>query len=464
NIVAAGSISSSIYEYQQVQVGMGSQLFTKGGGGKLKSEFRIDSADPSAVEMDIEDPEAGHIQLFDVGDVLRLRGLGTSEPRDSGASYDAILPGLAWIGADQTEQTTVRDVWLEVVTAIDNTTYYTYEVTYAGGHRGVFRFQAGRAVANYGQDGDGGVEISADQDGAPWMKIFRLDLSGDTPATIPTVLTGRLDVLPFIATEQYGQAQGVNLDDSTAARFVASDQGLELFKVDLVANDGTADTVRISANGEVKFGSDVDAEETTWFDLDPSIDEGAYASLIIRARLQSSIIELPQGEIAVYTAADLFDEGYGDYWTARVNLYGFQVTGGLPDAYTTDSAGVHRFTDQGYEIRHNAEADIGTPSVYPIFRLTGTGAGNMASYVADTDQETGETTDFGSYDWTEWSYNDPIIKFLAMFAPDAVASGQLYSSQAQMEFGALNLETGEELRVFTIYGDEQGLSRMQVVA
>ena len=272
NIIASGSISSTVFEYQQVQVGVGSQLFTKGGGGKLKSEFRIDSASVAAVEMDIEDPQAGHIQLFSSGDTLRLRGLATSEPRDSGASYDATIPGLSWIGADQTEQTASRDVWLEVGTVTDNGTYYTYEVTYAGGNRGVFRFQAGGAVANYGADGDGGIEISADQDGAPWMKIFRLDTSGGTPTTIPTVLTGRLDVLPFIATEQYGQALGTNLNSSTAARIVTSDQGISAYKLDYTANDGTYDTVSISSSGRVKFGTNVDSANTTAFDFNPSAD------------------------------------------------------------------------------------------------------------------------------------------------------------------------------------------------
>ncbi|MCB1513016.1 MAG: hypothetical protein KDJ36_19135, partial [Hyphomicrobiaceae bacterium] len=71
NIHAAGSISASVYEYQQIHVGMGSQLYTKGGGGKLKAEITIDSASDAAIAMDIEDPEAGHIQLFSVGDVLR---------------------------------------------------------------------------------------------------------------------------------------------------------------------------------------------------------------------------------------------------------------------------------------------------------------------------------------------------------------------------------------------------------
>lgn len=151
NVAVRGELHTAVLVYGEQHVTAGTMVVVKS-AGKLRADVTT-VASPTTFNVDIEDPDSGHAQLFAVSDILRIKdGLG--------------------------------DNWLTVQSVSDQTTFYRYVCVLSSGTAGTFR--AGAAVADYGQSGGGGLMQTADLTNAPYLSIF-------THAGAPwTTLTERL--------------------------------------------------------------------------------------------------------------------------------------------------------------------------------------------------------------------------------------------------------------------------------
>lgn len=141
-------------------------------------------------------------------------------------------------------------------------------------------------------DYSGGVMITGDGDlsgGGPYIDVFTVervnDANGwtDPPSVTPRVRLGRLDGVLGGARGDWGIAGGVDLsnaDSTTAQYFVASDTGLWLQNLSLRMYKDAKQTVNISPDGSVRFGTDVTTNLGTGFRYTPSngnVIMGAYS-------------------------------------------------------------------------------------------------------------------------------------------------------------------------------------------
>jgi hypothetical protein len=137
SLIVRGQIETSVFSYQAIQAHAGSLLVTISSGRLLNDVTTV--ASPTTFDLDIEDPEYAHTQLFSSGDILRLR------------------------------KTDGTDNWVEISSVTDNTTHYTYTCTLSDGSGTTF--DAGTAVVDYGQSGDGYLYMSADDSEAPFYSV-----------------------------------------------------------------------------------------------------------------------------------------------------------------------------------------------------------------------------------------------------------------------------------------------------
>jgi hypothetical protein len=128
NITARGAIRASVITYGEIQATSGtSGVFFS--AGKLKSDA-FTQAKPTQFFLDIEDPPVGHVQMFLVGDILRIK--------------DANV-----------------DAWMSVVSYQDMGDYLRYWCLLEYGSSGV-SIKKGAAVADYGASGGGYITSCAD--------------------------------------------------------------------------------------------------------------------------------------------------------------------------------------------------------------------------------------------------------------------------------------------------------------
>jgi hypothetical protein len=125
NIVARGEIRTAVLAYGEIQATAGTLGVFKSAG-----KLREDRMTQANFNIDIEDPATGHMQLFAVNDILRIKD-------------------------------TSGDFWLRVNSAINLGTYYRYAVTLMNGSAGA-TIKAGAAVVDYGPSGTGFITLSAD--------------------------------------------------------------------------------------------------------------------------------------------------------------------------------------------------------------------------------------------------------------------------------------------------------------
>jgi hypothetical protein len=196
----------------------------------------------------ITDPPSGHAMILSARDIVRCKALGLG------------------VGID------LWDVWGVVTRVEDMTDYYRYYYTLKSGGTNGLIIPAGTAIISYGKPGDGRIYLTADQNYAPYMQVF---LSGEEPwngQITPTVRIGRLDGvgLPGVSgIEQHGIVLSSNLSNASAPYLVASNLQMFSYKIDSEWNNGNP-TARITANGEFRLGTDVDADNTTGLKFNPA--------------------------------------------------------------------------------------------------------------------------------------------------------------------------------------------------
>jgi hypothetical protein len=134
NLTATGAIKSAVFVYGEVQGTAGTLGVFKSAGKALA--FDLSDTTTYIIIEDIN----GHVQLFEVDDILRVK-------------------------------TGVYDAWLKVTEVTDETTYFVYTVDYCyGSTSGVI--PDGTAVIDYGQAGDGYIILTADDTNAPYMSVM----------------------------------------------------------------------------------------------------------------------------------------------------------------------------------------------------------------------------------------------------------------------------------------------------
>lgn len=137
NITARGEFHSQVLSYGEIHATAGTSILSKS-AGKLKNDCTTVTS-PTTFNLDIDDPDTGHIQIFAVGDILEIK---------DGSGYDN---------------------WMTVGSVTDMTTYYRYVCTKNNGTNTTFR--AGAAVVDYGPSGQGLIYSTADQTNNPYISI-----------------------------------------------------------------------------------------------------------------------------------------------------------------------------------------------------------------------------------------------------------------------------------------------------
>jgi hypothetical protein len=205
--------------------------------------------------LSFKNPDTGHYQVFRSGEVLRMK---------------------VWTG------TAVTDTWMRVNSALDMGTYYAYFVQVMSGTLPV-TYTAGAAAAGYGLPGEGAIRLSADDPYGPLIDIFTSGAEPWNGEIYPHVRLGRLDGvgLPGLSgIRQYGIALGTNLADATEPYMYASNLGVRQYNIDSEWNDGANTTVRISAGGRARFGTNVDSPAGTFLDINPATGLATFRGAI----------------------------------------------------------------------------------------------------------------------------------------------------------------------------------------
>jgi hypothetical protein len=245
--------------------------------------------------FEITDPPSGHAMILSPGDIVRCKALGLS------------------VGID------LWDVWGVVGRVEDMTDYYRYYYERKSGGADGLVIPAGTAIISYGAPGDGRIYLTADQNYAPYMQVF---LSGAEPwngQITPTVRIGRLDGvgLPGVSgIEQHGIVLSSDLSNASAPYLVASNLQMFQYKIDSEWNNGNP-TARITADGAMKLGTDIDSASTTGFDFNP-----ATGALTIGSASYPGTVTV-YGSITVTGGS-----GYGNFSDKPTSLSGINTTEG----------------------------------------------------------------------------------------------------------------------------------------
>ena len=172
-VIVRGQIVASTLTYNELQGIAGSSIVVKS-AGNLDADVTTPAVTGS-IDIDITDPVSGHVQLFSVGDVLRIQFAGSED-------------------------------WLEVTGVTDNTTYYTYTTTVKSG--GSHAWKKGTAVLDYGPvSTGGGIITTAVGTGSPRLTVFT---NTATPWTSidERVRIGNLNGWGGFSSDVYGFALG----------------------------------------------------------------------------------------------------------------------------------------------------------------------------------------------------------------------------------------------------------------
>jgi len=215
--------------------------------------------------IEIDDPPSGEGLYFQPGEILRVK----TEINEIGNPLK------------------LSDVWLEVMSGTQQDGFSTYAVTKRSGSD--CTIPAGTAIVSYGMRGDGRILMTSDwrkDDGyAPYIDVFTTGNepwnANDPTAIVPRMRMGQLKgvgvpgttipgpgdgIVGITGFSQYGIIMGSDLTNANSGYLIASDrEGIRLHKVPMTLNNGTADTGRWSADGNLRIGKDVSADATTGF-------------------------------------------------------------------------------------------------------------------------------------------------------------------------------------------------------
>lgn len=173
NVYVRGEIKSQVLSYGSVQVTAGSTVLALS-GGTLKNDVTTVTS-PTTFNVDITDPPSGHVQVFAVSDILRIKdGSG-------------------------------NDNWMTISSVSDQTTFFRYVSVKNSGTNATFF--AGAAVSDYGQSGQGLIFSTVDSVNAPYISV---QTHSGTPwiSTTEQVRMGNLNGNMDYVTNIYGFTVG----------------------------------------------------------------------------------------------------------------------------------------------------------------------------------------------------------------------------------------------------------------
>lgn len=173
NITARGEFHSQVLSYGEVHTAAGSQIVAKS-AGKLKSDATSVTS-PTTFNVDIDDPDTGHTQVFAVSDVLYVKD-----------------------GSGNANYWTISSV-------SDQTTFWRYVCTKSNGSNATFR--AGAAIVDLGVSGDGYLYMTADDANGPFYSV-KTHAGSPWSATMERLRLGNLNGFLDYDSDLYGLGIG----------------------------------------------------------------------------------------------------------------------------------------------------------------------------------------------------------------------------------------------------------------
>lgn len=219
NVLIRGTLQSTVFSYNEVTA-VGGQAYVVQRAGTLRSDV-ITVTSPTTFNVDIKDPDSGHVQLFSTSDILRITDAGNTN-------------------------------WITVSSVSDQTTFYRYVCTKNNGTNSTFR--AGTAVLSYGTSGDGYVLMDAQSATGPHISVAT---HAGSPWSVTTerVRIGNLNGWGDFVSDVFGFALG----DYAASSYIYFDPATSNTK--LVNGNGS---VVIDKDGIVLQHGDLDVNKITW--------------------------------------------------------------------------------------------------------------------------------------------------------------------------------------------------------
>ncbi len=175
NITARGEFHSQVLSYNEVHTTAGSQLIATS-AGKLKSDVTSVTS-PTTFNVDIDDPDTGHTQVFSASDILYVKD-----------------------GSGNANYWTISSV-------SDQTTFFRYVCTKNDGSAATFR--AGAAIVDLGQSGNGYLYLTADDANGPFYSV-RTHTGSPWTTTIERLRVGNLNGYLGYVADTYGLGVGSN--------------------------------------------------------------------------------------------------------------------------------------------------------------------------------------------------------------------------------------------------------------
>ena len=273
-----GVIRSGMLQSQGTLWSYGSQIF--GPSAKVREELTI-TAPGTQTTLAVDDADIGHVQVFSVGEILKIKGPAYIVPATS-SDNSTVEPWLTFVmpTAVLSSSEVMAEVWLEVDSVSDETTHWEYTCTVRYGPRSVF--SAGAIVGSYGTSTTGRISITSDALYAPYMDVFT---TGETPwqAVTSHLRIGKLNGLAVGASGrvgfEYGMATASDLSDATQPWMIASNQRLAMNNVSQTITDSDGDTaLMLSPDTGLTLYYDVetvitsidDDRRVSWIDPDDS--------------------------------------------------------------------------------------------------------------------------------------------------------------------------------------------------
>ena len=373
DIVARGALRSSVFVTDEVSATAGTQGIYKS-AGVLKSDVTT-VASPTTFNVDINDPDSGHTALFEADDILRLKSA-------------------------------TGDCWVSVSSVSDQTTFYRYVCVLESGSAATFT--AGQAVIDYGQSGDGYIELSAAGTDVPLITLYTHSGSPWTDARVVLKL-GNLGSEYGLAGYDAALLEQFKIDNSGQGSFCNGNAvinadgitGTDLLKWMIRQTAITESYTRIGKLGlafsgdggtipiwQMSLESDYGAEQvlnggfetgdlTNWTDADSqytvfssaSAKDGSYV-----VRTEAYAIEGEFAPLSISLVSDKFSVSGGNYFSGYFFVYGDSATTGHPNSvelivkfYTagdalvsTETVGILYGTENDFSWKELSEA-IDTP-------------------------------------------------------------------------------------------------------
>ena len=320
-----GSLHATILTYDEKHAVSGT-LYVSPSAGKLLNDFTSVSS-PTTFNIDIEDPPAGHAQIFDEYEILVIRA-----PYSGG----------------------VQENWFSVSSISNEATFYRYVCTLLNGTPGTF--YAGSAVISFGRSWDWEdvlehwedtainwedastpciIKISSDETNAPYIDIFSHHGAPWSSLT-SYVRLGNLKGTADYTAKTYGLAAAKDISATPGSGFEGFTldhiNGLRLFNLDIAQYTGANQTVDIDNSGNLKLGINLSADATTSFDFNATtgaLRVGELAASHANMYWADGALQLRKNTTVVHELDVSGNVRFGEVGSGKSNLYFDAATGNL---------------------------------------------------------------------------------------------------------------------------------------